>query len=237
MLDSLSSDERRDIVLSIGTHKKNRRLSPIQIAQLINRLHQIQGISLSQIAKELDLKDSSILRRFISLLSLPSELQPLIIWGTSPGYLSFSVASEISRAKENDRINILSKDALENQRSKEEIRAIIQCSQRGGGSLTQCIQIIETNRCKVIQHYVFFGQLSLVNNDPRSDEEYSLDLRSMLSKLVHDDNVLSAAIKDRRFSFTLTELALKNPKIASHLIPEKIEAFVTKLLTKRINNE
>jgi hypothetical protein len=183
------------------------------------------------------LKDSSILRRFISLLSLPSELQPLIIWGASPGYLSFSVASEISRAKENDKINILSKDALENQRSKEEVRAIVQCSQRGGGSLSQCIQKIETARCKVIQHYVFLGQLSSMTNDSQSDEEYSLKLRAMLSGLVDENNVLSAAIKDRRFSFTLTELAIKNPKVASHLLPEKVEDFVTKLLTKRINNE
>jgi len=50
MLDSLSSDERRDLILSIGTHKKNRRLSPIQVAQLLNRLYQIQGISLKEIA-------------------------------------------------------------------------------------------------------------------------------------------------------------------------------------------
>jgi hypothetical protein len=237
MLDSLSSDERRDIVLSIGTHKKNRRLSPIQIAQLVHRLYQTQGISLDRIAMDLDLKDSSILRRFISLLSLPSELQPLIIWGASPGYLSFSVASEISRAKENDKINILSKDALENQRSKEEVRAIIQCNRRGGGSINQCIEKIEAARCKIIQHYVFLGQLSSTANDSQSDEECSFELKSMLSKLVDENNVLSAAIKDRRFSFTLTELAIKNPKIAPHLIPEKVEAFVSKLLTKRINNE
>ncbi|MEH2295051.1 hypothetical protein [Nostoc sp.] len=237
MLDSLSSEERRDLILSIGTHKKNRRLSPIQVAQLLNRLYQIQEISLNQIAQELELKDSSILRRFLLLLSLPPEIQPLVNWGTSPGYLSFSVASEISRVKESENINILAKDALENQRSKEEVRAILQCNLRGGGSLTHCIETIDSTRTKVIHHYVFLGKLPTLTNGSQWEEQYSFELRAMLSKLVHEENVLSTAIKNGRFSFTLTESATKNPKVAPHLTPQKVEAFVANLLMKRSNNE
>lgn len=237
MLDALSSDERRDIILSVGTHKKNRRLSPIQVAQLLNRLYQIQGISLTQIAQELELKDSSILRRFLSLLSLPPELQPLVIWGTSPGYLSFSVASEISRAKEFDKITLLAKDALENQRSKEELRAIIQCNLRGGGSLNECIERIDSTRPKIIHHYVFLGQITTLINEEQSEEQYSFELKAILSKLVDEKNVLSAAIKNGRFSFTLTESAIKNSKVAPHLTPQKVETFVANLLTKRSDNE
>jgi len=235
MLDSLSSDERRDIILSIGTHKKNRRLSPIQVAQLLNRLYQILGISLNQIAQELELKDSSVLRRFLSLLSLPHELQPLVSWGTLPGYLSFSVAAELSKAKDFDKITLLAKDALENQRSKEELRAILQCHQRGGGNLTECIETIDSTRSKVTHHYVFLGQI--LTNGSEWEEKYSFELRAMLSNLVHEENVLSAAIKNGRFSFTLTESGIKNPKVASHLTPQKVEAFVTNLLTKRSNHE
>ncbi|AFZ24688.1 hypothetical protein Cylst_2475 [Cylindrospermum stagnale PCC 7417] len=237
MLDSLSSDERRDIILSIGTHKKNRRLSPIQVAQLLNRLYQVQGISLNQIAQELELKDSSIVRRFLSLLLLPPELQSLVNWGTSPGHLSFSVASEISRAKEPEKIKLLAKDALENQRSKEEVRAILQCNLRGGGSLTHCIETIDSTRPKVIHHYVFLGQLPTLTNGSQWEEQYSFELRAILSKLVREENVLSAAIKDGRFSFTLTESAMNNPTVAPHLTPEKLEAFVANLLMKRSNNE
>ena len=237
MLDSLSSDERRDLILSIGTHKKNRRLSPIQVAQLLNRLYQIQGISLKEIAQELELKDSSILHRFLSLLSLPPEIQPLVNWGTSPGYLSFSVASEISRTKDSEKINVLAKDALENQRSKEEVRAIIQCNLRGGVSLKECIKTIDSTRTKVVHHYVFLGKLPTLINRNQWEEHYSSELQAMLSKLVHEENVLSAAIKNGRFSFTLTESAIKNPKIAPHLTSEKVEAFVVNLLTKRSNDE
>ncbi len=237
MLDLLSSDERRDLILSIGTHKKNRRLSPIQVAQLLNRLYQIQGISLKEIAQELELKDSSILHRFISLLSLPPEIQPLINWGTSPGYLSFSVAAEISRAKESEKINLLAKDALENQRTKEEVRAIIQCNLRGGGSLSHCIETIDSTRSKVIHHYVFLGQVPTLIHGNQWEEQYSFELRAMLSNLVHEENVLSAAVKNGRFSFTLTDSAIKNPKIAPHLTSEKVEAFVVNLLTKRSNDE
>ena len=230
MLDSLSSDERRDLILSVGTHKRKRRLSPIQIAQLVDRLCKIQGISLERIAIELSLKNSSSLRKFISLLSLPLELQPLIIWGASPGYLSFSVASEISKIRENDKILILSKDAIENQRTSEEVRAIIQCNKRKGGSISQCIQQIEAIQGKVIQHYVFLGQILSMTNQDRSDEKYSYKLKCMLSNLVEENNVLSAIVKDMRFSFTLTKLAIKNPRIASHLTPDKLESFVTRLI-------
>jgi hypothetical protein len=230
MLDSLSSDERRDLILSVGTHKRKRRLSPIQIAKLVDRLYKIQGISLELIAMELSLKSSYSLKKFISLLSLPLELQPLITWGASPGYLSFSVAHEISKVKDNDKILILSKDAIENQRTSEEVRAIIQCNKRKGGSISQCIEQIEAIQGKVVQHYVFLGQILSIKNQSQSDEEYSCKLRYMLSELVEENNVLSATAKDMRFSFTLTKPAIKNSRIASHLTPDKLEAFVTKLI-------
>ena len=233
MLNSLSPDERRDLILSIGTHKKNRRLSPIQVAQLLEPLHQTQGISLKQIAQELELKDPSILRRFLALLSLPPEIQPLVNWGTSPGYLSFSVASEISRAKDLDKIKFLAKDALENQRNKEEVRAILQCHLRGGGSLTNCIEKIEATRPQVIHHYVFLGQLSPRSDGSEWNEQDSSELRAGLSGLVQQENVLSASVKNGRFSFTLTESAVKNPEVAPHISSENIEAFVAKLLKEK----
>ena len=81
------------------------------------------------------------------------------------------------------------------------------------------------------------GQIPTLTNGSQYEEQYSFELRAMLSKLVHEENVLSAAIKNGRFSFTLTESAIKNPKIAPHLTSEKIEAFVVNLLTKRSNDE
>lgn len=233
MFNSLSPDEQRDLILSIGTHKKNRRLLPIQVAKLLERLHQTQEISLKQIAQELELRDPSILRRFLALLSLPPEIQPLVNWGNSPGYLSFSVASEISRAKDLDMIKSLAKDALENQRNKEEVRAILQCHLRGGESLSNCIKKIEATRPKVIHHYVFLGQLPPRRDGSEWNEQESYQLRAVLSELVQEENVLSAAIKNGRFSFTLTESAVKNSEVAPHISSENIEAFIAKLLTEK----
>lgn len=228
-MNLLTPDERRDLLLSVGTHKKSRRLSPVQVAHLITRLQ--KSMSLEQIAGELGLQETSTLQKFPSLLRLPVEIHPLIIFGGMPGYLSFSVAYQIARLDNPKDIDILVKDVCENQRTKEEARAIIQLYKRSGKDLVACIDEIDKTRTHVIRQYLYVGTLPKLT-EPTRPKELTDKLRLALSKLVGSKNVLSVAVNEGRFSFMLTESAAHDPAIVSYLKPNMIEEFASKILTE-----
>ena len=68
----LSSAEVRQLILSVGTHKSERPLSPVEVAQLMQKAVKA-GENRKEIAARLLLEDSSIIGRFIRLLQLPPD--------------------------------------------------------------------------------------------------------------------------------------------------------------------
>jgi hypothetical protein len=120
---AISPDEHEKLKESIGTHARERPLSPIQAADVISRIS--EASSIRQIAQEIGLSDTTILKQLVSLRSLPQEVQDLIVWGSKPGCVSFSVAAEIARIKDRSIVARLSKMALTERLSKSRIREMI----------------------------------------------------------------------------------------------------------------
>lgn len=122
-MSSLSQQELSDLRESVGTHQPDRRLSPSEAAKLIKKWTTAQ--SLDGLSREVNLKDSSVLRKLVSLLELPDDIREFVTWGKKNGCISFTIASEIARL-----------DAIEDQRhlfsacrdqklSKDAIRNIV----------------------------------------------------------------------------------------------------------------
>jgi len=57
MMHGLSDTEWRDLVLSVNTHRKQRRLPPCKVAYLID--HALQNTSADQLAKSLGFEDTT----------------------------------------------------------------------------------------------------------------------------------------------------------------------------------
>jgi hypothetical protein len=226
----LSPDERQALILSVGTHKKTRPDPPIQVARKVALLK--KTMSLEQIANDLGLQETSTLQKFLALLKLPVEIQPLIVFGGMPGYLSFSVAYQIARLDDPKDIEMLVRDACENRRTKEEVRAIIQLYSRSKKDLASCIEEIDKTRPHVTRQYLFVGSFPQSIRDVGSYKEYSQKLRVALSKLVGADNVLSVAVNGGRFSFMLSEIGVSKPAVAPYLKPNTLENFVSELLAE-----
>lgn len=227
MQESISAADKTNLILSVGTHRKNRRLLPIEVAELIAKWKSSE--STKNIAVELGLKGTSMLNRFLSLLKLPKELQPLISWGNSPGYMSFSVACEVARSSEEKVIDILAKDAIENQRTKEEVRSIFQRYQRSNQDIFTAISEISRRRPEIIPLHIFVGQITedkLAGRSEFKDE----DLFVSLEKFFGEGNLFSAAIRDNRFSFTVIESALEQVE-KENLDAKNIESFIANLLS------
>ena len=76
-MKGLSAYELRQLILSVGTHRSDRPLSPIEVAKLMRRALDM-GETRKTLAGRLLLDDSSIIGRFMRLLSLPVQVQHLV---------------------------------------------------------------------------------------------------------------------------------------------------------------
>jgi hypothetical protein len=214
MLSALTTEERRDLILSVGVHKKERRRSPIAVAELIAKASSVQSIS--DIAKEVHLKDVSMLRKFLALLRLPDEIQALVHWSGTRNFISPSTAYELTRLETDTDIEIVSRAVFENSFTKEEVQAIVQRIKRGKVAADDAISEILKLRPEVERQYFFVGRTPedlLKNNDT---DTLRRKLRLVLAKTIGSKNLLSVSCKGNRFSFMLSKDGVKSMKDAGY---------------------
>lgn len=157
-MKGLSPSEIRQLILSVGTRKSVRPLSPIEVGKLIQKALNA-GEKREEIADRLHLDGSTLIGRFIRLLTLPDHVQPLIGWGADPATLSFTAASMIARLDSAQDQDILTKASLESQLNKSEIIEVVQIRQRSGNSIENCIKAVLNLRPIIEKRHLIFGQL------------------------------------------------------------------------------
>ena len=133
-MNGLSPLEIRQLILSVGTHRSERPLSPIEVAKLMQKALDA-GEKRKEIADRLHLNGSTIIGRFTRLLSLPPQIQHLIGWGSDPTTLSFTTASGIACLESTQEQTTLAKAVLESQLNKSEIVQVVQIRQRSRNSI------------------------------------------------------------------------------------------------------
>ena len=81
MLPGLSELELGRIRVSVGYggHKKGRLLSPIEIGSIIRKACEL-GASIEDCAAAIKIGTSQV-KRFLSILSIPHDIQHLVDWG------------------------------------------------------------------------------------------------------------------------------------------------------------
>lgn len=225
--NALSSDEKRDLILSVGTHKRSRRLPPVGVAKLMDRALKLNTID--ELARDLGFKETSTIKKFLSLLDLPSEIQAVTVWGRTRGYLSFSVASQISRVGDPSAMNVFCRAALEHGLNKEEARAIAQCHKRAGDNIETCVNSIVKLRPMIEHQHMFIGKIDLEKIGTSAGSARS-ELRKNLARIVGPSNVLSVSIKDSRYIFLLKDEAIIESKVISNLSSHDLDKFVVDLV-------
>jgi hypothetical protein len=197
MLKALTHRDKSLLLQTLGTHKKDRKLLPALAAKLLKEALAQQTIV--EIAEDLELTETSTLRRIISLLRLPSELQPLIVWGRQPGYLSFSVAAEVARLTGPKDIQKLAAIALEQNFSKEEARAVVQRLSRAGLTIEEAVSDILLLRPKKELQHLFFGVIpECWKSRGDADEATRAVLRRKLAQAIDPAGILSVSCRDGR---------------------------------------
>ena len=95
MIPGLSTDEERDLILSVGTHRPGRMLTPVEVAELLQRALDA-GASSESIAKRCLLEGTTTISRFLRLLDLEEASKHLVVFGSKKGSLGFTTAMEVA---------------------------------------------------------------------------------------------------------------------------------------------
>jgi hypothetical protein len=156
--DGFPDDKRRLLVLSVGTHKVQRPLSPVEVCDYLLEW-QSTGETLPSIASKLQLKDAAMLKKFLRLEHLATDLRPLVDWSTSESGLSFSTAAEIaSMPSQSDQIE-LGKAVVTHKLSKVEVQSVLQRINRGNVPVAMAVEEMIRLRPRITQRYVYIGRL------------------------------------------------------------------------------
>jgi hypothetical protein len=158
MLPGLTHEEARNLIMSVGTYRGTRRLSPVEAATLFEKAI-TAGASPQECARTAGFKGSTMIPKFLRLLRLNSNLHHLIGWGQSGASISFIAASEIGRLNEDERAEAFDV-AIGNQMTKMEVLHMIQLRIRSRRRITACADDIVRMRPTVTRVHVFLGAVT-----------------------------------------------------------------------------
>ena len=235
-MKGLLSHEISWLILSVGTHKSKRPLLPVEVAEYMQKALEA-GEKRTDIAEKLHLEDSSIIGHFIRLLSLPTQVQQIIGWGSDPATISFTAAAGIARLESTQEQSILAKAALENQFNKSEILQVIQIRQRSGNAIANCIKAVLDQRPIVERRYVIIGELTSESLKDRIKNLSQLERNNLLnSALRHrgsDLTYLGSKLGDEYFVLVGDE----HFHSAIMKLPQGFENSITEYLIEVLSNE
>ena len=232
----MSSYEVRQLILSVGTHRSARPLLPVEVAQLMQRALDA-GEKRADIAGKLYLEDSTIIGHFTRLLSLPTQVQQLIGWGSDPATVSFTTAAIIARLKCDQEQSVLAKAALENQFRKSEIIQIVQIRLRSENPIEDCIQAVLDQRPIVEKRHLIIGELQSEKLTEELQQISQLErnnlLQSILERYVPEIPSLGCKLGDVYF------LLVGGDRFHAAIVslPGGFEKSITEYLMRELNNK
>ncbi len=175
-MKGISAENQRDLILSVGIHKRERPLSPIAVAELLENAIN-SGTTIQELSNEI-LLNSTMITRFRRLMNLAPEIQHLVCWGGESG-ITFSTASEIARLRTSKEHKFLVKATLEHGLSKKEAIQVVEVRNKFGKPINECVEEILKMRPRVIRRYLFIGAVK------------SSEVQKRLSKMTQEErNVL-----------------------------------------------
>ena len=155
----LSPQERQDLLLSVGTRRGKRRLSPVEVAEKFERII-AGGGSLSDCASAARFQGTTMVARFLRLLKLPESVRYLIDWKRSPGTITFSAGTEIARLADPAEEEEVKSGVLTHRLSGHEVRYVVQLRKQSKRPVGECLKEVVEMRPRVEKRYVYVGAVT-----------------------------------------------------------------------------
>ena len=235
MLAGLSPLELGRLRMSVGygSHKKGRLLSPIEIGFILQKACE-QGASLDDCAAAIKIGTSQV-GRFISILSLPQDIQHLVDWGAGNDFVGFSAAVELARLKDVDDQRAVARSILTDGLNSKEVRQVGQLRVRSGRTISACIKEILGMRPTIEKRYVFIGSLSDQNVEEALHKLTQMERDAILKSVVERLGVQGVSSRLGQRFFTLVGDKRFN-EYMHNIGKENIEAQLQTQIKEAIEN-
>jgi hypothetical protein len=187
MLPGLPPEAFKGLLLSVGSHRGRRPMSPIEVATAL-KCAQEAGSSAKEIAVALHLDGTTMISRFVRLLTLPSEVQLATDWGRTGATIAFTAAAEIARLKQGQDQKDTCRAALEHNLTSSEVKSVVQLRNRSGKGVAECLAEILRLRPQIERRHILVGAIA------------STEIRRALERLTqHERDSLVARALRRRY--------------------------------------
>ena len=224
MICGLSQTELQSLILSVGTHRGRRRLSPIEVATLLRQAMEA-GASRQALSDSLKISEIQV-SRFIKLFDLAPELRDLADWGRgNAATIPFSSLFEITRLDPSQQIEVAA-SALAHNLTKAEFRQISQIAQRSGRHITDCIANVVERRPQVQTQFVLIGSIQHGELQEHLETQLQNARDNLLKEVLDRLGQPSQPIRGRLGSKTFTILASQDFISLLNIDADAIEAFV-----------
>ena len=201
-MSDLTSAELRDLMLSVGTHRANRRLSPLEVARSIDKMLRSDS-DRQRCAQRLRISLTQI-SSFLNLLLLEVQIQHLADWrGTTNASIPFSTLSEIARLDSCDQGQVVQAVLCHDLKWKEVVQ-IVQVRERSGEAIEVCIERVLALRQDVETQHLLMGRITSDSHraylrtlsQAARDEEF----RHVLRRLVGPEYRTRSRLGDETFT-------------------------------------
>lgn len=230
MIIGLSGEDYRDLVLSVGTHRKSRRLSPLEVAQLLAKAL-AAGATRNDCATALGIGSTQI-RTFLQLLDLNDEIQHLADWrGSKNATVPFSTLAEVARISPHDQVEVVD-SVLRHGFTWKEVIQLVQIANRSEKTIDECITDVLNLRPEVETRHLFVGAITSENlmrqigAKNQSDRDRMFD--QALNRLVGSSYQASGRLGDGKFTIISNH---DLPKLLG-TTPDELEKAINELLEK-----
>lgn len=157
-LPGLTRGEQRELLLSVGTHRGERPLSPLEVAQYMRRALN-QGTDRGRIAKATHLSGPSMVGRFLRLLELHPVVQTMVDWGSGAARLAFTSASEIGRFVPPSEQQRIAEAITSHGMTSSEVKEVSQIVRRAEVTADEGVERVLARRPEIVRRYVSIGRL------------------------------------------------------------------------------
>lgn len=192
------------LILSVGTRRGLRPLSPIEVFEAFQTMVK-NGADQASCAAAVHLEGPDMVGRFLRLRELAPELHHLVTWGETPGKISFSSAQQLSRLPSTSQIEIADRVISSHLNSKE-LAQVNQLVARTKQAPLKCVDDVIRMRPSLEVRSVVVGAIS----DPDiqrflrgiTQSERDRKLETILHSLLGPEISFSASLSPERFTIS-----------------------------------
>lgn len=207
-MKGVSDQEHKNLLVSVGTHRGERRLSPVEVAQLLNKATDA-GLTHKDCADELSISPTQV-STFLKLLRLDPSVQHFAQWGSSDSAgVSFSSLAKLARLNADEQEEA-AEAIIRHDLTWNEVVQLVQLWDRSPAKgIGDCIDEVLEMRPEVEEQNVVIGAIVSDELQARLDELSQKERDEHLGRVLEESLPHSVSFNGRlgceRFTITIDD--------------------------------